>query len=134
MYHCRIGTWDRTPYLGNPELADNVVSALVHYHGVSVDVLAYCLMPDHIHLLVSLARDGKPLARVDAADFKRWTAHEARRSGVGLRWQSGFYEHIVRRNEDVAVIARYILANPVRARLAEEWGAYRWCGSLAWEL
>jgi len=132
-YHCRIGTWDRTPYLGSSHLADGVVAALVHYHGVSVDVLTYCVMPDHVHVLVGLAHDGKPLSGW-VADLKRWTVHQARKGGLSLRWQPGFYEHVVRKSEDVAAISGYILANPVRAGLAEEWRAYRWCGSLAWEL
>ena len=111
-----------------------IVAALRYYHGRAVEVLAYCVMPDHVHLLVSLAAEGKPLAGW-IADLKRWTAQQARRSGQDiLRWQPGFFEHVVRKNEDVAEIALYVLANPVRADLCLDWREYRWSGSLAWEL
>jgi REP element-mobilizing transposase RayT len=91
-------------------------------------VLAFCLMPDHLHLLVQAKENCKPLTKFVGA-FKSLTARHYRQGGnEGKLWQRGFYEHIVRRDEDIEVIINYILANPVRVGLVEEPEEYPWAG------
>jgi REP element-mobilizing transposase RayT len=85
--------------------------------------LAACLMPDHLHWLV-LPEEGSPSSFV--ARFKSFSTHAARRTGhKGRLWQRSFYDHVVRRNEGCREIARYILANPVRAGLVNDWRGYQ---------
>jgi REP element-mobilizing transposase RayT len=132
VFHCRIGTLDRLAVFADERLADLVVAALRFYQASFVDVLAYCVMPDHVHIVVSLRSGDRSLSRW-VGDLKRWTTLEARRVGCELRWQSGFFEHVVREYEDLRSIGFYVLANPVRAGLAEDWRRYRWCGSFVWE-
>jgi len=45
-------------------------------------------------------------------------------------WQRGFYDHIVRENEDLIKIAQYILDNPVRKGLAENAEQYPYSGAI----
>jgi hypothetical protein len=55
------------------------------------------------------------------------SALEINRAGglTGSRvWQPGFHDHAVRREEDLAELARYIIENPVRARLVDHVGEY----------
>lgn len=95
-------------------------------------MLAYCVMPDHVHVLVSLIGDA--LLPRWLGDIKRWTTSQARqRTGVQLRWQPNFYEHVVRSDEDVVELARYILANPVRAGLVASVGEFPFSGSFEWD-
>ncbi len=81
------------------------------------DTLAFVLMPDHLHWLLTLRR-----APLDAV-VRRAKSLAARRINAwretpGARlWQSGFHDHAVRREEDIVAIARYVVANPVRAGL-----------------
>jgi putative transposase len=109
-------------------MSSAVVEALRFRHDRSARILTYCIMPDHIHLLLSLLHRGRSLSAW-VGDLKRWMGRE-----LTIHWQPGFYEHIVRKQEDVHAIANYILANPVRAGLAESWRKYGLCGSFAWEL
>ena len=111
-----------------------VVEALRFRHDRSAEILAFCVMPDHVHLLLSLRRHGQPLSRW-VGDLKRWIVRQAR-TGVGrdLAWQPNFFEYVVRESADVTTIARYILQNPVRQGLVARWQDYPWCGSLAWQL
>ncbi|MGB7814803.1 MAG: hypothetical protein WBL28_00460 [Methylotenera sp.] len=37
-------------------------------------------------------------------------------------WQPGFYDHAIRKDEDIVAIARYIIANPIRAGLVKRVG------------
>ena len=67
--------------------------------------------------------------------LKRWSVRQAKAEvGETLTWQPNFYEHVLRREEDVSVTARYIIDNPVRKGLVSTWREYPWCGSFAWSL
>lgn len=86
--------------------------------------LAWVLMPDHLHWLVAL-RDRTELS----AAVKMFKASSARRVNDFLQrrgslWQRAYYDHALRRDEDVKKIARYIVANPLRAGLVEHIGDY----------
>ena len=96
-------------------------------------VLAYCLMPDHVHLLV----EGK----TEHANLRRFAKMSKQRSGAahaltggGKLWQDGYYDRVLRTDEDVKQIARYILENPVRARLVKDPAKYPYLGSDMWIL
>jgi putative transposase len=96
-------------------------------------VLAYCFMPDHVHLLIEGLRDDS-----DAKKFiiksKQCSAHAyATKFGQRL-WQPFGYEHVLRDDEKVQVVARYILENPVRAGLAKTVLEYPFVGSQVYDL
>jgi putative transposase len=92
-------------------------------------VIAYCFMPDHLHLLVE--------GRSDRSDFREFvrvlkqrTAFYAKRDlGITL-WQRGYYEHVLRSEESLEQKARYLLENPVRAGLVASPQEYPGIGSL----
>jgi len=90
----------------------------------SCQTLAYVLMPDHLHWLMQL--HASDLSRV-VARFKASAAGSLNRQ-LGTpsepRWQRGFHDHAVRKEEDLAELARYIVANPVRAGIALRIGDY----------
>jgi len=65
-------------------------------------------------------------------DFKQRTGYAFRQTNQPLRWQKSYYDHVLRREEDIAVVARYIIGNPVRARLVKGAGEYPFFGSFVW--
>jgi REP element-mobilizing transposase RayT len=80
------------------------------------DFLTWVVMPDHIHCLVQL-RD-KTLAELMCRIKSRSSLAVNRALGRrGRLWQKGYHDHAVRRDEDVKGLARYVVANPVRAGL-----------------
>jgi putative transposase len=88
-----------------------------------VDSLAWVLMPDHLHWLFVL-RDGaldKVMRRV-----KSRSAIRIRRigGGDGPVWQKGYHDHAARTEEDLLAMARYVVANPVRAGLVQSLREY----------
>lgn len=86
--------------------------------------LAWVIMPDHVHWLFQLGE------RMDlSAAIKRFKARSAYRvngylNRQGALWQKSFYDHALRKDEDVRGVARYIAANPLRAGLVEHIGDY----------
>jgi putative transposase len=93
-------------------------------------IFAYCLMPDHLHLLISLPEKSESLSKI-IRDFKSYTTKICREQTNQYRlWQKGFYDHIVRKHEDLMQICEYILNNPVRKELVENSNDYEYSGIL----
>jgi REP element-mobilizing transposase RayT len=80
--------------------------------------LCFVIMPDHLHWLMQLG-DRDHLSHV----VRRVKAISSRRIGLSV-WQKSFHERAIRKDEDVVPIARYIVANPLRAGLVERIGDY----------
>jgi len=80
---------------------------------------AFVVMPDHVHWLFQLTGD-----EALSAIIARMKARSARGINLltdaeGAIWQRGFHDHWIRDEESVLRIARYVVANPVRAGLVE---------------
>ena len=91
-------------------------------------VIAYCGMPDHLHLLLA--------GRSEQADLERFIKRAKQVTGFAYRqmhdgslWQPGYHERVLRDDESTLAVARYILENPVRAGLAKALGEWPLAGS-----
>jgi REP element-mobilizing transposase RayT len=81
-------------------------------------------MPDHLHWLIQLNQRW-PLPRVVKTLKARSSLTINRHLGQhGSLWQKAYYDHAVRKDEDIRTIARYIVANPLRAGLVQDIGDY----------
>ena len=137
-----IGTEDRAKWFVQPQLVTYCIDALrLSCEAAGFDLLAYCFMPDHVHLLVETEAEGNDLIRL-IHRFKQRTGwwFRNRYAAGGLKasptgpserpglWQKSFHDHILRGEEAADEVIRYILENPVRAGLAASVGDY----SYAW--
>ena len=86
--------------------------------------LAFVIMPDHLHWLVQLNETGA-LDKV-VGNVKSVSAHRINRQLMrrGKVWQAGYHDHALRAEEDIQTVARYMVANPLRAGLVERIGDY----------
>lgn len=126
IYLLTTVTRDRDPIFGDLSCGRIVVRAMrFHVEQRFVESLGFVVMPDHLHWLVQL-RAGEQLDRL-MRSFKTYTARRINEhrgtDGQGV-WQTGYHDHVVRREEDVVALARYIVANPLRAGLVERAGDY----------
>ena len=92
-------------------------------------LLAWVLMPDHVHLLLELGQEETLALAIQRVKSLLSTGL---RQVLGHRqvWQPGFHDHALRKTEDISAVARYIIANPLRAGLAERVGDYPFWGSV----
>jgi putative transposase len=98
-----------------------------------VSVLAYCFMPDHTHLLIGLPAAGDLVEFM--RDYKSRSTRVAWSHGhPGRFWQRGYYDHILREHEDPVKQIRYILGNPVRSGLVDQWDQYPFIGSFEFDI
>jgi len=86
-------------------------------------------MPDHVHLVVE--------GLTDAADMRRFVKIAKQRVVYSLReehavrdvWQEGYHDWVLRAEQRTEDVIRYVLENPVRARLVERPEDYPFSGS-----
>jgi putative transposase len=89
---------------------------------------AYCIMPDHFHLLAEGLLPSSDLKSfIKTLKIKTSRAYK-QKYGRPL-WQKKFFDHVVRPNEQIEPIAFYIWMNPVRNGLSSAVGEYPFAGS-----
>lgn len=85
-----------------------------HYEYVRVD--KYCIMPDHIHLILRITSDvdgrmiSAPTVSTVVGSLKRWVSRQIGRP----IWQRSYYDHIIRNQQDYNEIWEYIENNPLK--------------------
>lgn len=117
----------RVPVFAEPAIAAAAAATLVaHAERTDVSLVAWCIMPDHVHVVLS------PSATCDVVtfvgQFKNLAQREAWRLGLAGRfWQRSFWDRFIRRDEDLRQVVKYVLQNPVRAGLVAAAEDYAYC-------
>ncbi len=94
-------------------------------------LLAYCLLPNHFHLLLWPREDGdlpRFMRRLTMTHTQRWHAHR-RTAGTGHLDQGRYQSFPVRSDEHLLTVCRYVERNALRANLVERAEGWSW-GSL----
>jgi REP element-mobilizing transposase RayT len=121
-YHVIIGSRHKQFLFVEESVSQKIIHVLMkacELHGFRP--VAYCLMPDHLHILVQSEETSTSLPMFVRA-FKSFASRAARRR----LWQRGYYEHIMRSDESLITTAEYIVNNPVRRGLVQRREDYRW--------
>lgn len=134
VFFITICTAGKRPYFSNHDICELILSEL-HYRRAKKEIklFCYCIMPDHIHMLISLEKNyTEKIGAFGERTLQNWvSAFKRHASGIGRRlhninpfWQTNFYDHIVRSDESLLEICQYILNNPVRKRMVPTWEEY----------
>jgi REP element-mobilizing transposase RayT len=89
---------------------------------------AYCVMPDHAHLLAEGTTFQSDLPRFVSC-FKQKTGFRFSKERGARLWQDGYHDRILRDDEATLAVVRYILENPVRKKLVSRFSEYPYSGS-----
>ena len=123
IFSITICTKDQQPFFSNKLYAQAIIKTFQTkpFHQ-NANLYAYCLMPDHLHLLISPKDE-------NLIDFiRRWKSYVVsilnKSDFTGPCWQRSFYDHALRNDEDIKAAAKYIVNNPVRKQLAKHWKEY----------
>ncbi|MFL9814573.1 transposase [Stutzerimonas sp. VN223-3] len=97
----------------------------IHQIGQSdaIESLAWVVMPNHLHWLVQL-RTGSLGQLMQRLKSRSAIATNRLNGGQGAIWQKGYHDRAIRNEEDLRNVARYIVANPLRAGLVKRIGDY----------
>ncbi|MGE8346011.1 REP-associated tyrosine transposase [Pseudomonas helleri] len=115
---------NRKPIFNDFGLSRLLINELrrTHVEGL-VNSLAWVVMPDHFHWLIELQKS--PLSII----MQRTKSRSARAINAACAssaqcWQAGYHDRAIRYDDDLQSIARYIVANPLRAGLVKRLGDY----------
>jgi putative transposase len=117
-YHLIFSTKNRKPTFesfGNSRLFINILKE--DQARQQSKTLAFVVMPDHVHWLMIVKKTdlSKTVKRIKSISS---------RCIAELHWSDGFYDHMIRSDENLRTVARYIVANPVRAGLVSSVRGY----------
>ena len=119
----------RRPFLADPTIARGVLQILLDSaSSKSFAIHACCLMPDHIHILVegtSVKSDALEFLRL----FKQRTGFYFKKTTHKALWEFSYYDHILRNEDPIVEVARYIWWNPVRKKLCLQPSEFPFSGS-----
>jgi len=119
----------RSRFFCTPQIVEDLLVQFRHSASVEqFEMLAHCFMPDHVHLLVAGIAETACLRRF-VTRAKQQTGYRFAASTGQRLWQVGFYDHVLRDDEETIAVVRYILANPIRGGLTMAIGEYPFAGS-----
>jgi len=125
-------------YLKNPKVAKIVAEKIHEYDNQLYELICFCIMPNHVHILLdtSIQLEGKELNNLSKENYvqlgrilkliKGGSAFEVNKllNRNGRFWQNESYDHYVRGGSEMARIVKYIVMNPVKAKLVNDWEEY----------
>jgi putative transposase len=126
-YLVTVNTHRKVPFFRSPDAVrpcQEKLLSVAQEHGF--EVLAYCFMPDHLHLLVQGSADSKLVTFMK--QFKQVTGYGFKNRRGPQLWQRSYYDHVLRKDEDKRELAGYIWNNPVKAGLAASPAEYPFSG------
>ena len=129
IYFLTVCTFRRSRWFEREDCASRTISALMRTSkDYGFALLTYCLMPDHLHCLVEGLRADSDCVKWIAMFKQRSAFSHARNHGERL-WQEGYFERVLRSEDDCVGIAAYIVANPIRGGLCRAVADYPYIGS-----
>ena len=124
IYFLTTNTLDREPVFEDFALGRLIVNQFrnAQYQGWA-NSLAWVVMPDHFHWLIEL-QQGSLSGLMQKTKSLSTRAVNMSNGRKGSLWQQGYHDRALRRDEDLVKLARYIVANPLRAGLVGLLGDY----------
>ncbi len=129
-------------WLKDPRLASLVADSIKYFDGIRYKLFAYCVMPNHVHQVFYLNDDHVskmknlkdhntdkfyPVTKI-LESIKKYTSRRANiiLNRKGSFWERESYDHVVRGNQSLVRIVKYVLNNPVKAGLVELPEKWQW--------
>jgi len=120
-------------WLREDRIAEIVQEAIQYRDGKEFDVHAYCIMPNHVHIVFAPIGSGRrissPYIVTDILENLKWFTAKESNAILGRKgkfWQHESYDHVVRDEKEYFRVIQYVLNNPVKAGLVSEWRDWKW--------
>ncbi|WP_300634808.1 transposase [Pseudomonas sp.] len=124
VYLVTAVVYQRRPIFAELSVGRLLVAELKRAHDSGlVASLAWVIMPDHLHWMFELRDATLPQVMRQVKSRSTLAINHAGHT-KGAFWQHGYHDRAARAEEDLLKIARYIIANPLRAGLVEHIGNY----------
>jgi len=116
-------------FLRDPRVAALVEGSLLQFDGRRYRLLAWCVMPNHVHALIEVLA-GHPVGSV-VHSWKSYTAKEANKflGRVGAFWMKDYHDRYIRDEAHYQRVISYIAENPRKAGLVAGEKQWPWSGT-----
>ena len=113
-------------WLKEPAVAQLAEDALLHFDGQRYHLLAWCIMPNHVHAVVEPI-EGNRLGMI-LHTWKSFSAKQANRTlgRAGPFWHKDYFDRFIRNEGHLARTVEYVENNPVKAGLASTASTWPW--------
>ncbi|WP_299791145.1 transposase [uncultured Shewanella sp.] len=124
-YFVTTNTHNREPLFLDFCCARIVINSLKQTDELEItNTIGFVLMPDHLHWLFQLNETADLSHAVGSIKGRSAKLINTQLNRDKQVWQPGFYDHNLRKSEDIKQIMRYIVANPLRAGIVKNIGRY----------
>jgi REP element-mobilizing transposase RayT len=108
------------------EVAALVQGSLLHFDGQRYRLLAWCIMPNHVHVVVE-PMDGHTLSNI-VKSWKSFTSRQvnAHLGRTGAFWEADYFDRYMRNEDHLMRTIEYVENNPVKAGLVKEATEWPW--------
>lgn len=120
--------------LANREMAQVVQEALFHHDADKYDLIAWSIMPNHVHVLIKARSDISKTIQSWKSYTGKWAIANNRRYNLGIDkdadefWMPEYWDRFIRDEKHFNAVVKYILNNPVEANLSKNHVAYLFRG------
>jgi REP-associated tyrosine transposase len=129
LYFVTMCFYERRRFGANHRIASWIIARLkTHAAACGFFVHAFCVMPDHLHILTGGSAEDSILIKF-VESFKQETATAFAKRTHHRLWQAKYYDHVLRQTDAADCVAGYIWCNPVRAHLSRTPAGYPYLGS-----
>lgn len=122
--------------LANSEMAQVVFDALQYYNGDRYNLLAWSIMPNHIHVLIETKSHLSRIVQSWKSYTGKWAFANNKKYSLGIKdgakefWRTEYWDRFMRDRAHFENTLKYILDNPKNANLPKSSTAYRFTGSV----
>src|SRR5690554_1380035 len=120
--------------LANKEMAQVVQEAFLHHNGDKYDLLAWSIMPNHVHVLIRTDDDLPKIIQSWKSFTGKWALANNKKFNLGIEkgatqfWMPEYWDRFIRDEAHFNNAVRYILNNPTKAKLPESHVAFLFRG------
>ena len=112
--------------LKNDNVAKIVHDAIFFYHGKKYNVISWCIMPNHVHVLIEVMKNISLSSILHS--WRSFSSNEINKvlNRSGRLWMPEYFDRFIRDNDHFNNVVDYIHNNPVKAGLVKEATEYKW--------
>jgi len=114
----------------NSEEKDIICDVIDFNKGIKYDLISYVILPDHVHVILTPLRGKEDFHRIQdiiksIKGFSAYRINEVSRE-KGSIWQAGYFDKVIRDENDLLKKLQYIVNNPLKADVVENIESYKW--------
>ena len=116
--------------LQHPTMAKVMEDTLLMFDKEKYHLLAWCIMPNHVHVVIETITELKKIVQSWKSFTGRWAMRENEKLGLGLSgksfWMPDYWDRYIRNKQNLENVVLYIHENPVKAGLCKNATDWRW--------